>query len=397
MKCDRAAIPSVLVGSLVLTASAWAAPTVYPYGVTIHEAGVAEGYVIFGGQDDLVHLIDVNGTDVHTWTLPCGSSYVQRPLADGRVLSESCGNLVELDWEGTVVWEFTPPAGVIIHHDWERLANGNTLILCQQTINEPSISDTDIQDDFILEVSPGGTVVWEWHLADHFDELGFSQNRIDMIDARGGDWSHATAISRIPDSTAHSDPRFSPGNIILSLRYQNTIAIIERGTGQIVWVDTDRLIGPHSAYMIPSDLPGGDNIMAFDNGFAGDWLPLGPSSAEFNNRDDSRVLEIDPVDGSLDWTYQDTLAGFLDGTFFSDADGGAQRLSNGSTLITEGKSGRIFEVTNGLVTVWEYVSPYFNASNSNAIYRAYKVPLDWAGPRLAPGPGAAARGRGDGR
>jgi uncharacterized repeat protein (TIGR01451 family) len=124
--------------------------------------------------------------------------------------------------------------------------------------------------------------------------------------------------------------------------------------------------------------------LAFDNGSAGDWLPLEPLSADFNNRDDSKVLEIDPLDGSVDWTYEASLAGLRDDTFFSHRDGGAQRLSNGNTLITETQGGRIFEVTNSLETVWEYVIPYFDANNNNGAYRAYKMPLDWAGPHFVP-------------
>jgi hypothetical protein len=347
--------------------------------VTIHEAGVADGYVIFGGQDGQVHLVDVDGVEVHTWTLPCTFSYVQRPLA--HVLSESCGNRVEVDGDSSVVWQFTPPAGAVIHHDWDRLPNGNTLVLCRQAINEPAISDQEIQDDFILEVAPDGSVVWEWHLKDHFVELGFSQDRIDLIHERGGDWSHATAISPIPDDTSHTDPRFSPGNVILTLRHQNTIAVINRLTDQIVWVSTDLFLGPHSAHMVLAGFPGGGNILAFDNGFAGDWLPVKPVHPIIVNRNVSRVREIDPVTGQTVWKYEDIDAGYEWGEFFSPDDGAAQRLANGNTLITDAKSGRIFEVTSSLETVWEYVSPYYDADNVNAIYRAYKVPIDWAGPR----------------
>jgi len=280
---------------------------------------------------------------------------------------------VELDWAGTVVWEFAPPAGATIHHDWERLPNGNTLVLCRQTINAPSISDLDIVEDFILEVSPGGDTVWEWHEADHFDEFGFPQARIDMIHDRGGDWSHATSVSVIPDNTSHSDPRFSPGNIIIGLRHQNTLAIIDRGIDEVVWTHTDGVVGPHSAHMIPDDLSGGGNILVFDSGFAEDW-------SGFANRQSSKVVEIDPVTGSFSYTYEDRTSGNVRGTFVSFTGGGAQRLSNGNTLITEASFGRVFEVSDSGPIVWEYIVPFWNLANSNATYRAYKVPLDWAAP-----------------
>jgi hypothetical protein len=377
MNCKCAAILSVLAGALALVASAFGFWTVYPDGVTIHEAGVAEGYVLFGAQDGNVYLVDVDGAVVHTWSVPCGWQGPQRALANGHVLTGSCGSLVELDWVGTVVWEFIPPAGAEIHHDWERLPNGNTLILCRQTIGDPSISDVDIVEDFILEVSPVGDIVWEWHEADHFVEFGFSQERIDTIYDRGGDWSHATSVSVVPDNTSHSDPRFRPGNIIIGLRHQNTLAIIDRVTNAIVWAQTGSVVGPHTAHMISDDLSGGGNILVLDSGFGEDW-------SGFANRGSSQVVEIDPVTGSFSYTYNDRSSGLVRGTFFSHVDGGAQRLSNGNTLINEASFGRIFEVLDSGQIVWEYIVPFWNVANNNATYRAYKVPLDWAGPHFVP-------------
>jgi hypothetical protein len=55
----------------------------------------------------------------------------------------------------------------------------------------------------------------------------------------------------------------------------------------------------------------------------------------------------------------------------------AQRLPNGNTLITEGASGHLLEVTPEREIVWEYVSPYFNRRNQNHIYRAYRLPYEW--------------------
>ena len=46
-------------------------------------------------------------------------------------------------------------------------------------------------------------------------------------------------------------------------------------------------------------------------------------------------------------------------TFFTPFMGGAPRLLNGNTLITEAAFGRIFEVTEMGEIVWEYVNPDF--------------------------------------
>jgi hypothetical protein len=88
MSPKQAAILSALAGSLVLATGASAAPMVYPYGVTIHEEGVEEGYVIFDAPDNTIHLIDVEGTEVHSWS-PTGTGNTRGParaLNNGHVL-----------------------------------------------------------------------------------------------------------------------------------------------------------------------------------------------------------------------------------------------------------------------------------------------------------------------
>jgi len=51
----------------------------------------------------------------------------------------------------------------------------------------------------------------------------------------------------------------------------------------------------------------------------------------------------------------------------------AQRLPNGNTLVTEGLSGRIFELNNENEIVWEYTT----SDRKNYLYRAYRVPPEW--------------------
>jgi hypothetical protein len=82
------------------------------------------------------------------------------------------------------------------------------------------------------------------------------------------------------------------------------------------------------------------------------------------------VLEIDPVTFQRVWAYAPP-----DG-FFATNISGAQRLPNGNTLITEGPSGRVFEVTAAGTIVWEFVNPDRGQGRA-AIYRAYRLPYAW--------------------
>jgi len=80
------------------------------------------------------------------------------------------------------------------------------------------------------------------------------------------------------------------------------------------------------------------------------------------------------------WSYQaDVIL-----AFFSFMVSGVERLPNGNTFITEGATGRMFEITPTGETVWEYVSGMTYESNfgpSPAIFRAHRYPLN--DPRFA--------------
>ena len=118
--------------------------------------------------------------------------------------------------------------------------------------------------------------------------------------------------------------------------------------------------GQHDAGWIPPGFPGHGNIMVFNN-FAGPNF--------------SSVLQLTPpVDGSgnysiapgqpfgpsaATWEYTATPPTDL----YSPFVGGAQRLRNGNTLITEGASGLMFEIDTNETVVWSY-------QNSGPVFKA---------------------------
>ncbi|MCG8632202.1 MAG: aryl-sulfate sulfotransferase, partial [Desulfobacterales bacterium] len=177
----------------------------------------------------------------------------------------------------------------------------------------------------------------------------------------------------------------------------NISLIISKETGKIVWrlgpdYDTSPelkklgwIIGQHHAHMIPKGLPGAGNIMIFDNGgWAGYGAPnpLSPTGFRSALRDYSRVIEIDPVTLEIKWQFSPGELGLVFpvdyNRFYSPFVSSAQRLPNGNTLITEGASGKIFEVTRDHEIVWEYISPYWGKILPiNQVYRAYRVPYEW--------------------
>ena len=141
---------------------------------------------------------------------------------------------------------------------------------------------------------------------------------------------------------------FPNGDILFTLRFLNTVCILDRKSGDIKW-----RWGPEHAIGHPHDctILDNGNILLFDNGFH--RRPAGRDDAGLSEQEYSRVLEVNIESGKIVWEYIDKL-----GVFYTTFCGGTQRLPNGNTLICESMKGRFFEVTPDKEIVWEYANPF---------------------------------------
>ena len=444
MKAFRRNFLAVLTFGLCV-ATAQAAPSVYPTGVTVYDPAKAYNtYVAYGAPDGKSHLIDMNGNEVHTWPYLGFPTEILDPKVTGgkkgHVLvqlsaidqSEQAFNGIfnnktigELDWDGKVVWQWgeqAPGGAARQNHDWYRLANGNTLVVTTLHHVIAAFSDKPIADQAIHEVTPAGDIVWTWIVSDHINEFGLSAEGLDLLRkalANGFEGHGFLTINDMevigPNKWAKAgDDRFNPDNIVVDSREASFIAIIDKKTGTIVWrlgpdypttrpppprpgfsaqiaplrpvfSDTvprpvDQTSGQHDAHIIPEGLPGAGNMLVFDN-----EGPAGFPPARLSVQLGSRVLEIDPIKNEIVWQYTALDSQQPNWGFYSSFISSARRLPNGNTLIDEGMTGRIFQVTPKGEIAWEYVNPHFaptelrggRTAQSNWVYRAQPVPYDW--------------------
>ena len=363
--------------------------TVYPKGTTIYKPRKCyNGYTILW-RGIKVKLIDMNGRTVNEWEAETDKMKDRIPraklLENGNVLVQrgtmmsQTGGIQEYDWDNNLVWEYIPedsiPHKKLLgpHHDVFRKQNGNTLLICREAVpqeymkkvREPRFQNITIYGDAILEVTPSKEIVWEWHGYGHLD---LNHYRIlASPDWFGGpynntahDWMHVNTVQALPENKWYDagDERFKPGNVMISPRCLDTVYIIDRDTKEVVWSYTGDyrggLSGQHEPHMIEKELPGGGNILIFDNG-ASPWKDLAHASCSY-------VLEINPVTKEIVWKYENGEQ------FHSRFTSSAQRLKNGNTLICESAGKRIFEVTSDGEIVWEYVE---------GTSRAYRYPYDY--------------------
>jgi len=356
----------------------------------------------------MIYLIDMDGEVVHLW-------FVKPSLTKGKetgnkgtrtMHAKYIGNghiiymsdwLTELDWEGNLVWHYRPEgvesdphggAGLVAwdpkyqiitaHHDFQRLDNGNTLILARETVKNPEVSDYPIASDYFVEITPEGKLVWVWHTDEHFEEFDFSEEAKHLLKTKrvsqssvGEDLFHTNTLEVLADTPlGRRDSRFHKGNILSSQRNTNIIYIIDKSTGKVVWKwGKEQLVGQHHPNMLSSG-----NILIYDNG--------GRAGYPMKTRFYTRLIEIEPATGKIVWEYRYEPTQIFPGKFLSVAWGSVQRLPNGNTLSLDTIHGRLFEITSDGEIVWEYINgypgQYSDAKGRNCIqtgaYRCYRIP-----------------------
>jgi hypothetical protein len=418
-------VPPKLVIAFLIVGTLSSIPSVQSADSSIitHTKGCCEGYTLINSL--FPKLIDMNGTVVHRWQtfwpqpakmLPGGFLMVGTKY---KFCGFACGDasgLEEVNWNGTVVWSYNgwEDGRARQHHDFQCegnpvgyyapgqdvVSNGTILILSHHNIVNTSISKRPLIDEVIYEIDWNGTPTgFEWRASNHFNQMGFDNKTkhgiyVDPGILGDGDWLHMNSMSVLGENIWYTmDPMnysyLNPENIIVSSRNANFIAIISKQTGDIVWrvgpdysKDTEagrklgQILGLHHAHMIPKGLPGGGDILVFDNGGVAGYGYFGMPNLI---RLWSRVIEFNPVTLDIVWQYSYKTGNWWfprsgEGhKFFSYYISSAQRLPNGNTLITEGSNGRVFEVTNTSKIVWDYEQPV----RVLQVYRAYRVPPEW--------------------
>jgi len=357
-------------------------------GLTHHiPSASAKGYTLvtpLGG--DASYLLDMDGQVVHRWRLATlGSGFYARLLPNGRLLvmgtdastprvqaapgeplpfdrsirriGGNADRLLEYDWEGNVVWRYENPA---IHHDFARLANGNTWLpefvemppeAARQVrggIQERRGMPSPIISDDYVEIDAQGNEVSRIHLWQLLDPR---RDPICPIERRL-EWTHTNSL----DVTAD-------GDLLFSCRNNSRVGIIRRSDHQLAW----KFAGPEINHQHhASALPNG-NVQVFDNG---------PHRLGVQR---SAVVELNPKDNSIVWQYTANP----EQQFFSGHISGAQRLQRDNVLVCEGAAGRVFEVTSRGEVVWEWITPFTAptpAGMNNAwLFRAHRYSPDYSG------------------
>lgn len=346
-------------------------------GVVLDTDRAHPGYSLYTSLPSrTAQLLDMSGAVVHTWTAPDDGA---RPwhhvemTARGELFGVDGGPLQKLDWHSRLIWQ----ADFRAHHDLDIGPDGRIYALGMR-VRRVGETGTRIIDDEIVVLAPDGTILERIAFSDVFEAVlfparlrrieaflkgrGLEEASDEEILAKRGwttpDVFHANSVERLQRDVPHLG---SEGDLLVSMRSMNRVAVIDLQAGAAVWSWGDVVLDrPHHASLLPDG-----RVSVFDNG----W-----------HRKASRVLHVDPLRG-IRWRYPLEP----DPEFFSQRRGGAQRLPNGNVLITESQDGRAFEVDAAGEIVWEFLNPEVDpGSNRRArIYRMQRIERDLVDALLA--------------
>lgn len=256
-----------------------------------------------------------------------------------------------LDKDSRLLWAHAAPS----HHDAFVADDGEIYALVHAARDVPEIDSRHplLLDDVVV-LSPEGERRRSISLFDAIrsSPYAFLLPRMAGLPLPAGtdalDVLHANHVEVYDGSLASKSPLFGRGNLLVSMRNINAVAILDGRTARVLWLwgPTNLTLQHH-----PTMLENGD-VLLFDNGTSR-----------------SQIVEVDPRTDAVTWRYAPEKG------FFSDTRGACQRLSNGNTLITLSTPGYAIEVTAEGRTVWKFANPAVTPEGfRDGIYRMTRLP-----------------------
>jgi hypothetical protein len=347
-------------------------------GVTkfIQEKSLPGINIYKSGDTPEAYLMDMSGKILHTWaakTEDDNDTWSNIELTDqGNLIAfVNYEKLIRLDWDSNILWTSD---SLGFHHDLSISKNEDIYAIARKIEYIPEFSFTHMTaNDYITILNKTGELIKSISIAKllldanipiiHEDvEADYPRNTglKDLISSinndegssffirglhkieqyyekitRPKDFFHTNTINIVNyQSTNRPHKLFNEGEILISIRNQNLIAIVNIDKEKITWSWGEKeLEHPHDPVMLDNG-----NILIFDNGY---------------KRKFSRIIELNPLTQEIEWEYKSVPPD----DFYSETRGSNQKLANGNILISDSRNGHAFEITTDGEIVWEFYNP----------------------------------------
>lgn len=359
-------------------------PARYPgQGVTVNDMGDENGELIlisgFFKDDNGIRLLERNGEIVMEWPVKFSDifpddSHLDDPpatnwnidlhgilaLPDGSLLFNfEYGGLVKMDRCGTVLWTLRRAT----HHSVEPAASGGFWVPGRRTHPKGKMSPfppfpTPFEEDTILEINTDGEILREISVPGLFYANGLET----LLTATGesihpnAKWDeellHLNSVSEMRHNLAQDFPMFETGDLLLSLRKNNMLMVIDPDTHKIKWWQ----IGPWKRQHDPQFISGG-KITLFNNNTYLDAYGedrFGVTGVHVPRI--SNIMELDISTGESSIVF----GGKPGQEMLSVVRGKLELTPKGGYLVTEFDGGRVFEIDDSGRLLWEYINRFDN-------------------------------------
>lgn len=303
-----------------------------------------------------IYLVDMQGQVVHSWHLPFSriwpaATHVHTwaPFStdiegaeispDGDLTIEYTGRgdtpygygLARLDKNSQPVWTFDDNA----HHDFYIDSNGVIYTLVHRILKTPDdpadkTTHYPVLADYIVLLSPEGKELQRISLIDAFRRSKYAS----LITGVNRTWDllHANSIMKLEPEWKDRFPMFRPGQILVSLRSIDALAVIDPEKRKVVWAQQGPWDGQHAARFLS------DGTIGVLNNHAQSTKPHG-----------STVMKLNPETGQARVFFPaDDLT-----RFHTALRGRIRELPNRNLLVVE-SGHQVFEVRPDGKVVWQY-------------------------------------------
>lgn len=339
-----------------------------------------------------VRLLDHEGNEVHRWTvdffaiwpdadqiiparrIPASqNNYITHgmwPMPDGSLIVNLTGlGSARIDACSNTVWRTQQP----LHHSVTAVGNDTFWIpghiLASETPQEympdgwtpQEIDDAILTDhyyhDSVVLVSADGDILREMSVLKAIHDAGLESALYQSHTETITDATHINDIEVVTPALAERLPQVEAGDLLVSLRAMNMLAILDKDDGALKWHQQGPWVRQHD----PDIMPDG-TIELFNN----------RATIVNGHTPGSQIMRLVPETGETSVVFP---RGSAD-AFNSDIMGMHQPLENGNRLIVESRAGRAFEVTPAGEVVWDYRLPFDDEFASNFSF-GIRVPNDY--------------------
>jgi len=283
-------------------------------------------------------------------------------LPNGNVVGFANGSGYETDLNGNIIFE--SPGNIGVHHKFYKSTKNTYFMIsstiqeqyCPEECNDMLPDEIPWQGDIFTELDTEGNELWSWNTFDYFDSTEYNPYYAQIYTGSYEmDWTHSNSV--FYDENTES--------VFVSIRNLSRITKIDYASKEIIWNLGQTDFMSEIYFDIDLNFSQQHSVKVLDNGNL-----LFFDNHRYLNPELSRCIEVeyneDAHSASIVWEHELPLE------LFSGSRGECDRLDNGNTLITAGRTGNTLEVTSDNEVVWHLEIE--NSGFDVTMYRSERIP-----------------------